>query len=207
LTTPRTEDEHARVPKGERTRQAILDRAAARASEHGLESLSLGKLANELVMSKSGLFAHFGSKEELQLATIERAREIFVSEVIEPTRGQRPGLEQLRALCEAWLSYVERGVFPGGCFFSATTSEFANRPGIVRDQLVALMELWLRLLEEAIRAGRRNGQIQRSVDPKRFAFELFAVGDTATRYHGVLGRAGVITARKAIRERIDSSAT
>jgi AcrR family transcriptional regulator len=87
--------------KGERTRQAILDRAAARASERGLDSLSLGALAEDLSMSKSGLFAHFGSKEELQLARIERARDIFVAEVIEPALRLPQGVERLRALCKA----------------------------------------------------------------------------------------------------------
>jgi AcrR family transcriptional regulator len=118
--------EDPRLPKGERTRQAILDRAAARASEHGLDSLSLGALAEELEMSKSGLFAHFGFKEELQLATVEHAREIFLTEVIEPALKLPQGIDRLRALCEAWVSYVERAVFPGGCFFSTTTPEFAN---------------------------------------------------------------------------------
>jgi AcrR family transcriptional regulator len=192
--------------KGERTRQAILDRAAARASERGLESLSLGALADELEMSKSGLFAHFGSKEELQLATIERAREVFVAEIVEPALALPPGLERLRALCERWLSYIERPIFPGGCFFSTTTSEFADRPGVIHDRLSALMQQWLGLLEQAIRAARRKGELKQDVDPKRLAFELFALGDTAGRYHNALAGTGHNMTLKSMRERIKSAA-
>jgi AcrR family transcriptional regulator len=191
------------VPKGERTRRAILDRAAARAAENGLESLSLGALADELAMSKSGLFAHFGSREELQLATVERARELFVAEVIEPALALPQGIERLRGLCEAWLSNVERAAFSGGgCFFSTTTTEFANRPGVVRDRLSSLLAQWFKLLEDASRAARRKGQLKPTVDPRRFAFELFAIGDTANRYHGLLRPAAIATARQTIRERI-----
>jgi AcrR family transcriptional regulator len=196
-----------RPGKGERTRQAILDRAAARASERGLESLSLGALAEELSMSKSGLFAHFGSKEELQLATIERAREIFIAEVIDPALRVPQGVERLRALCDAWLSYVARAVFPGGCFSSTTTPEFANRPGVVRDRLVGLMEQWLRLLEDACKAAGRKHQFKQTLDPQRFAFELFALGDTASRYHGVLGAPGITAALQTIHEPIDDAAS
>jgi AcrR family transcriptional regulator len=207
LPQPTDRDKPSRPRKGERTRQAILDRAAARASERGLGSLSLGALAEELSMSKSGLFSHFGSREELQLATVERAREIFVAEVIEPALRVPQGVERLRALCDAWLSYVERGVFPGGCFFSTTTPEFANRPGIVHDRLVALMEQWLRLLEGACQAARRKQELRQTLDPRRFAFELFAIGDTASRYYGVLGPKGIKDALQTIHELIDEAAS
>jgi AcrR family transcriptional regulator len=207
LTAPLSEDRRPRLPKGERTRQAILDRAAARASEHGLDSLSLGALAEELAMSKSGLFAHFGSKEELQLATVEHARQIFLVEVIEPALELPQGIERLRGLCEAWVSYVERAVFPGGCFFSTATPEFANRPGAVRDRLWFLAEQWLKLLENASRAGRRKGQFKQTVEPRRLAFELFAIGDTANRYHGLLGPAAIAMARRAFDDRITDASS
>jgi AcrR family transcriptional regulator len=209
LTAPLRPVTTRRVPKGERTRQAILNRAAARASERGLESLSLGALADELSMSKSGLFAHFGSKQELQLATIERAREIFFAEIIEPALELPSGVERLRALCEGWISYVDRGVFPGGCFFSTTGAEFANRPGVVRDRLTSLLSQWLELLERAARSARRKGEIRADIDPKRFAFELFAIGDTASRYQGVLGKTALprVAARRMMREHIDRSLT
>jgi AcrR family transcriptional regulator len=197
--------EPVQLPKGERTRQAILDVAAARASEIGLDALSLGGLADELEMSKSGLFAHFGSREELQLATIEHAREIFAAEVVAPVEGMPAGLEQLRALCDSWLSYVERGVFPGGCFFSTVTPEFSNRPGVVRDRLAELMDNWLERLERAIRAGRRRGEISPNESPKRLSFEIFSIGDAASRYYGILGPSALQTARDAINDRIDAA--
>jgi AcrR family transcriptional regulator len=200
-------DEGTQLSKGERTRQAILEQAAARASELGLESLSLGTLAEDLEMSKSGLFAHFGSREELQLATIEYALGRFLEEVIDPVHEVPAGIEQLRGLCESWLSYVERGVFPGGCFFSTVTSEFSNRPGVVRDRLEWLMNQWLARLERAIRAGKSKGQIKPEINTKRFAFELFSIGDTASVYYGVFGSTGISNARRAISERIDDAAT
>lgn len=196
-------DATARGPKGERTRRAILDRSAALATQGGLESLSIGGLAEELGMSKSGLFAHFGSKEELQLATVERAREIFKDEVIEPTVELPEGMEHLRALCDRWLSYVEREVFPGGCFFSKTSSEFANRPGPVKDRLAVLLNQWLRLIEKAARGAQRAGEMERDIDPARLAFELIAIAETASRNERLLGeRAEFTDARAAIFERL-----
>src|SRR4051812_1048654 len=123
------------VRKGERTRRAILETASALASQHGLDSLSMGGLADATGMSKSGLFAHFGSKEELQLATVEYAADVFTREVIDPARAAPRGVARLWALCDGFLSYLEREVFPGGCFFGATSSEFKNRPGPVRDRI------------------------------------------------------------------------
>lgn len=207
LTAPLRGETPVRVSKGERTRQAILDRAAARASEQGLDSLTLGGLADELAMSKSGLFAHFGSRQELQLATIEHAQKIFFAEIIEPALELPSGLERLRALCEGWLSYVDRGVFPGGCFFSRTGPEFANRPGVVRDRLYSSLGEWLALLERNIGSGKRRGEIRGDVHPKRLAFELFAIGDTASRYHSVFGRDALprVAARAMMRDHIDSA--
>src|SRR3954470_22196712 len=111
------------------TRDSILERAVDLASTDGLEGLTIGRLASQMEMSKSGLFGHFGSKEELQLATIEAARRRFISEVIAPGRDTEPGLEQLRALSDSYVGYMERQVFPGGCFWASVTAEFDNRPG------------------------------------------------------------------------------
>ncbi|TME13792.1 MAG: TetR/AcrR family transcriptional regulator, partial [Chloroflexi bacterium] len=108
-----------RRQRGERTRQAILSHAARLASAEGLEAVSLQRLAGDLGISKSGLFAHFGSKEELQLATVEEAAWVFTLEVLKPGLHEPAGVGRVTALCEAFLSYVERGVFPGGCFFEA----------------------------------------------------------------------------------------
>ena len=120
------------LTKGERTRTAILDTAAALASEHGLEPLSIGGLAAAANMSKSGVFAHFGSKEDLQLATVDHAAAIFVREVIEPARAAPRGIARIWALLDGFLDYLEREVFAGGCFFATTSVEFKNRPGVVR---------------------------------------------------------------------------
>src|SRR3954453_19255970 len=109
---------------GERSRQKILRAAANLAAIEGIEGLSIGNLAAHIGMSKSGLYAHFGSKQELQLATVETAREIFEAEVVEPSQTISNPLEHVQALCDAFLSYVERRVFPGGCFFASTAAEF-----------------------------------------------------------------------------------
>src|SRR5271163_2849367 len=132
----------SRRPRGLKTRKAILRKAVNLASLEGLEGLTIGKLASALRISKSGLFAHFGSKEDLQCAVVDEAREIFVERVVRPAY-QFQGLKRLRALCENWLAYGEEGVFPGGCFFSAASLEFDDRPGRVREQIVALMKQWL----------------------------------------------------------------
>src|SRR5687768_5303763 len=136
--------------KGVRTRTSILDRAVDLASLEGLQGLTIGRLAEELGMSKSGLFAHFGSKEELQLAVIEAASERYIQEIFLPALALPRGFPRLMAICQSWLSYVERRVFPGGCFFAAASFEFDGRPGPVRDQIRKLMDEWIGALEKAI---------------------------------------------------------
>ena len=131
---------------GERTRSAILRGGAALATIDGLEGLSIGNLATTIGISKSGLYAHFGSKEELQLATVAEAERILDEEVIQPALGARPGLAQLAAACEAFISYVQRRVFPGGCFFAATSMEMGARPGPVKDRLAAIQSAFTELL-------------------------------------------------------------
>jgi AcrR family transcriptional regulator len=113
--------------RGDRTRQSIVSRSAQLASAEGLEAVSLQRLASDLGISKSGLFAHFGSKEELQLATVEEASRVFTREVLKPGLSVPAGVGRIWALCNAHLSYLERKVFPGGCFFEAAASEF-DRP-------------------------------------------------------------------------------
>src|ERR1700730_4353684 len=125
-------------PRGLRARRGILRKAVNLASLEGLEGLTIGRLASTLRISKSGLFAHFGSKEDLQCAVVDEARDIFVAAVIRPPFKFR-GLDRLRGLCENWLSYGKAGVFPGGCFFSAASLEFDDRPGRVRDRIEELM--------------------------------------------------------------------
>jgi AcrR family transcriptional regulator len=157
------------------TRSAILDRSVAIASAEGLEGLTIGRLAGELSMSKSGVLGHFGSKEALQLAVLDRAGEIFRAEVWEPALPAAPGLTRLRVLCESWVSYLERGVFPGGCFFVAAAHEFDGRKGAVRDAVEARFDTWReRLRKEAGRAVDA-GDLPQGTDPGQLAFELLGL--------------------------------
>ncbi|MGZ7078158.1 MAG: TetR/AcrR family transcriptional regulator [Thermoanaerobaculia bacterium] len=161
--------------KGDRTRQAILDRAVDLASLEGLEGLTIGRLADELKMSKSGLFAHFGSKEELQLATVETARNRFLEEAFQPALKAERGYPRLLAICRSWLDYVKRAVFPGGCFFAAASFEFDGRPGPVRDAIAKTMDEWLDAIRKAVRLAQDEGHIERSADPAQIAFEMNAL--------------------------------
>jgi AcrR family transcriptional regulator len=164
------------LPKSERTREAILRTAVAMASLRGLEGLSIGDLADELDMSKSGLFAHFGSKEELQMATIETARQIFIDEVAAPALKAEKGLPRLWGLYDGWLSYAERKVFPGGCFFTGVAFEFDGRTGPVRDRIAALMQEWLDALTRAVHESQKVGHLQASIDAQQLGFEIHALG-------------------------------
>jgi AcrR family transcriptional regulator len=163
-----------RRPRGLKTRRAILRKAVNMASLEGLEGLTIGKLATTLRISKSGLFAHFGSKEELQCAVVDEARDIFVEKVVLPA-AQLRGLRLLRALCENWLSYGEQKTFPGGCFFSAASLEFDDRHGPVRERIVGLMKKWLGNLEHAARDAQAAGEIRKDVDVHQLAFEIQAL--------------------------------
>ena len=158
--------------KGERTRQSILERAIDLASVEGLGGLTIGRLADDLDMSKSGLFAHFGSKEDLQLATIEAASQRYIREIFAIAIREPRGYPRLLAICRSWLSYLRRGVFPGGCFFAAASFEYDGRPGPIRDLIRRLMNDWIGALEKAIRMAQDEGHLDRDVDPAQLAFEL-----------------------------------
>ncbi len=161
--------------KGARTRQSILQKAIDLASLDGLEGLTIGRLADELKMSKSGLFAHFGSKEELQIATIDAASQRYISAVFRPALSVPRGYPRLMAICHSWLEYVRSQVFPGGCFFAAASFEFDGRPGPVRDRVVTLMDEWIGALEKAVAMAQDEGHLSRSVEPAQLAFELNAL--------------------------------
>jgi AcrR family transcriptional regulator len=154
------------------TRSAILERAMAIASCEGLEGLTIGRLAGELGMSKSGVLGHFGSKEALQLAVLDRAGDVFRAEVWERARPAAPGLARLRAICAAWISYLERGVFPGGCFFVAAAHEFDGRPGQVRDSVEARFDAWRSRLEKEARRAVDAGELPAVTDAGQLVFEL-----------------------------------
>ena len=159
---------------GERSRNAILYEAAQLATVEGLNGLSISRLADAVGMSKSGLFAHFGSKEELQLETIQTAGAIFEEQVVEPASGAATALERLQLLAEGFLRHVESDVFPGGCFFASAVAEMDTHPGPVRDLAVQVVSAWSALLETTVRDARTEGAIDRSEDPGQLAFELGA---------------------------------
>jgi AcrR family transcriptional regulator len=159
---------------GERTRGAILGEAARLATVDGLAGLSLAHLAEAVGMSKSGLFAHFGSKEELQLATVDAATEVFAREVLEPAADPPNAIERLRLLYGGYLRYVETEIFPGGCFFASALAEVNTQPGPVRDRLVAFFGDWLGRIEAAVRDVQAEGGIDASEDAAQLAFEIEA---------------------------------
>ena len=191
--------------KGQRTRQAILDVAASLATEEGLEPLSIGRLAEATSMSKSGLFAHFGSKEELQIATVEHAASVVVANVIAPAREAPKGVARVWALCDHMIDYTERRVFPGGCFFASTSFEFNNRPGPVRDRIREMLRSWMSYLEHAVEQAQELGEIDPAVNAREIAFQLDAFAQAANAQYQLFGDEGVFDdARRAIRERLES---
>jgi AcrR family transcriptional regulator len=193
------------LTKGERTRNAILETAAALATEEGLEPLSIGRLAEATGMSKSGLFAHFGSKEELQLATVDHAASLFVAEVIAPARAAPRGLARVWALCDHMIDYSERQVFPGGCFFAATSFEFNNRPGPVRDRIEQNIKSWLSYLEHAVEQAQESGELAADVSAREIAFQLDAFAQAANAQFQLFRDERVFAeARRAIKDRLDS---
>jgi len=191
--------------KGQRTRNAILEVAAALATEEGLEPLSIGRLAEATEMSKSGLFAHFGSKEELQLATVEYAASLFVDEVIDPARTAPKGVARVWALCDRMIDYAERQVFPGGCFFAATSFEFNNRPGPVRDRIEQMVRSWLSYLEHAVEQAQEAGELDPSLSAREIAFQLDAFAQAANAQYQLFRDLEVFDeARRAIQARLES---
>jgi AcrR family transcriptional regulator len=159
---------------GARSREAILREATRLVTIDGIEGLSIARLADAVGMSKSGLFAHFHSKEELQLATIEAADDIFRAEVIDPAHEAAPGLARVRALCEAFLTHLERGVFPGGCFFASVTAEIDTHPGPVRDAAMATVASWFAEVEAAVKDAQDERALGSRESPDQIAFELNA---------------------------------
>ena len=178
--TTGTMNQRGRAPRhpradGERTRSAILRAAASLATVDGLEGLSIGNLAAAIGMSKSGLYAHFGTKQELQLATVDEAERILTEEVVQPALAASPGLGQLAAACEAFFSYVERRVFPGGCFFAATALEMGARPGPVKERVAAIQSGFTALLRSFAATALEQHELPAREDPDQLAFELYGI--------------------------------
>jgi len=162
--------------KGEQTRTLILNEALTLASQVGLEGLSIGSLAGRLDMSKSGLFAHFGSKEDLQLLTLKQAQTLFFEQVFSPALKQARGLPRLRALFSNWLAWLERSDdLPGGCLMLSASAEYDDRPGAVRDLLVAGQRELRGAIAKAIRLAIDEGHLKPQIDPWQLTFELFGI--------------------------------
>jgi AcrR family transcriptional regulator len=165
-----------RRARGDNTRRAILRRAMQIASVDGLEGLSLAGLAADLDMSKSGLFAHFGSKEELQLSTLRAARRVFSDEAVAPVADTPEGVRRLVALLGTWFGYISADTFEGGCLFMHAAAEFDSRPGKVRDLIAETMGMFMDLLVEQVRAATENGELPPDTDAEQLAWELHAYG-------------------------------
>jgi AcrR family transcriptional regulator len=180
-SSPVVDDEaDGRRRRGNRTRESILQEAADIASVEGLEGLTIGRLAQELGLSKSGLFAHFGSKEELQLATIDAARRRFVEHVVKPSRHLPRGRARVEQLMNDWVAYYKGEVFRGGCFFHSVKAEFDSRtPSAVRDLVTEDAREFMAFIAREIRKAQEAGELEASVDPEQVAFELDALGASA----------------------------
>jgi AcrR family transcriptional regulator len=197
-----------RQARGLRTRDAILARAVDIASVQGLEGLTVGSLAEKLHMSKSGLFAHFGSKQDLQLATIEAARTIFIEKVTRPALAAPKGMPRLWGLLERWLILVEERVFAGGCFFSAASFEFDSRCGAVHDRIAAIMREWIAAITRAVYEAQKARHLDSKVDPRRLAFEIHAIAMGAHWASQLLDdRHAYSRARTIVLEKLRSVAT
>ncbi|MER7196229.1 TetR family transcriptional regulator [Streptomyces sp. CB01635] len=168
-----------RVARGNQTRQLVLKRAMQVASVEGLEGLSLGRLAGELKLSKSGVFALFGSKEDLQLATVRAAIKVFLEHVVQPARELPPGINRLWRVCTSWLTYSRERVFSGGCFFYSTSAEYDARAGKVHDTLAAARTDWSTYLEQTIVEAQQTEEIAEDIDVPQLAFELVALLEMA----------------------------
>jgi AcrR family transcriptional regulator len=163
-----------RIARGNQTRQLILRRAVEIASVEGLAALSMGQLASELKLSKSGVFALFGSKEDLQLATIRTAITVYLEHVVQPARDLPAGIGRLWRLCTGWLAYSRERVFPGGCFFYSVSAEYDAREGKVHDTLAAARANWFSYLEQTAREAQLAGELAPDADIPQLVFELVA---------------------------------
>jgi AcrR family transcriptional regulator len=168
-----------RRAKGMRSRAAVLERSVQMASRDGLEGLTIGELAADLQVHKSSVFALFGSKEELQLATLAAARRILIEHVIAPALASEEGLPRLIAIGQAWCYYLASSVFAGGCFLCAASTEMDGRPGPVRDAVAAVMREWIAVLSANIKAAMAAGELRADLDPAAMAFRLNALGMAA----------------------------
>jgi len=199
-----SEPTDGRRARGMRSRTAVLERSVQLASRDGLEGLTIGELAAELEVHKSSVFALFGSKIELQLATLAAARAILIDQVIVPSLSSEEGLPRLLAIGDAWCDYLASDVFAGGCFLCAASTEMDGRPGPVRDAVAAVMREWIAVLSANIEAAVSAGQLQGEINRSGMAFGLNALGMAANWQRQLLDDgSGVEHARAGWRAELD----
>jgi len=174
--------------KGASTRETILARAYALACVQGLEGLTIGRVAEQVGMSKSGVFAHFGSREELQLATLDLGGELFIRDVLVPALKEKRGLARLRAIFANWSEWV-RHEDEGGCLFLAAASEYDDRPGAIRDRVLQQESTWREQLARAAQMAVEGGEFAADSEPEQFAFELYAIALAVHHDAGLTGYA------------------
>ncbi len=190
----------------ERTRDTILHAAASLATVDGLDHLSIGRLAAVLGMSKSGLYAHFGSAQELQLATVAEAARVFDTEVVQPALAAPAGLRQLTAVCEAFFEHLERHTFPGGCFMASAALELGTRPGPVRDLVAGFQARFGDLIRGFAAIALARNELAAGEDPDRLAFELNGIMLAADMNFVTHDDPAVLAlARQIVRQRLGSS--
>lgn len=161
--------------KSQETREAILDEAIAVASKVGLEALTIGKLANAVGMSKSGLFARFNSKERLQVDVLKAVARKFVEKVVKPSLNAPRGEPRIRAIAKNWLAWDNAIFMPGGCLFLTATVEFDDKPGPARDFLVKNQNLWISFITQAASLAIEEGHFRKDLDTEQFAYEFYAI--------------------------------
>jgi len=193
------------LTKGERTRAAILDEALKIVSRSGLAGLTIGTLAEATGLSKSGLFAHFGSREELLLAVLAHGQEEFIQVVFKPAMDHPRGTPRLRALFVNWLDWTESAELPGGCPMIGGATEFDDKPGPVRDMLAGGQRAWIETLKRAVRQAVQEGQLDAGADPEQLAFEMFGIALVVHHHRRLLGypkaRSRALAALESLLER------
>jgi AcrR family transcriptional regulator len=160
--------------KGTKTREAILQKSARLASAEGLGAITIGRLAREHGMTKSGLYAHFGSKKKLQLETIATARHLFYEQIMDPAE-ERGGIARVWGLCDLWLQHMQKRVFPSGCFFTSTFFAHEGRSDGLRDEITTVLKNWSKSLKSAVREAQSREEIDEKVEAGKVAFELSAL--------------------------------
>ena len=183
---------------GIRSREAIIREGLALSTVLGLEGLSIGELASALRMSKSGVYAHFGSKQELQLAIVDEAERVFRAEVIDPALAAAPGVARIVAVCDAYFDHLLRRTFPGGCFFAGAVMEMGTRPGPVRDRVAEFQDEFTALLHRFVVTARQRGEIAADEDPDALTFELSGMILAANANFVMRGDPAVPTMAKAV---------